>query len=255
MAVRKRTPLSTECVEPHACTLSRRLRVLHHTPFFAGLPTEAISRICDFFRKKPFAAGQTIYVAGDPATSLHVVASGKVKLARTTQAGKTVVLGVVGPGDFFGSLSALGDRVYSDSAVAHTACCLLTIAANDFQTVLRRYPEVANAALEIVAARLTSMHDLVEQLSAHPAERRIASILLALAGKLGEKRGNATLIQMPLSRQDLAEMTGITPETASRILIQFRRSGLIRSGRRWVEILDPALLAVEAGRKDDERAH
>jgi CRP/FNR family transcriptional regulator, nitrogen oxide reductase regulator len=76
------------------------------------------------------------------------------------------------------------------------------------------------------------MHELIEQLSARPAEQRVASTLLALAGKSGEKQGNAILIQMPLSRQDLAEMSGITPETASRILIQFRRSGLIRSGRR-----------------------
>ena len=117
----------------------------------------------------------------------------------------------------------------------------------DFQVILLRYPQVANAALEIVAARLASMHELVEQLSAHPAEQRIASTLLALAGKLGEKRGNAILIQMPLSRQDVAEMIGITPETASRILMQFRRSGLIRSGRRWVAILDPARLGAEAG--------
>lgn len=247
MVRRNRTPLAVERVEPRACTLPRRLGVLRQTPFFAKLPADAISQISGFFREKGFAAGQTIYTAGDPAMGLYVVAVGKVKLARTTESGKTVVLGVIGPGDFFGSLSALGDRVYPDSAVAHTACCVLAVASADFQAILRRYPQVANATLEIVATRLASMHELVEQLSAHPAEQRIASTLLALAGKLGEKKGNAILIQMPLSRQDLAEMTGITPETASRILMQFRRSGLIRSGRRWVAILDPAHLAAEAG--------
>ena len=247
MTARRRTPLTTERLKSRTCTLSRRLDVLRRTPFFANLPADAIPQISGFFRDKGFATGQTIYTAGDPAVSLYVVATGRVKLARTTEAGKTVVLGVIGPGEFFGSLSALGDRLYPDSAVAHTPCCVLAVTGADFQAILRRYPQVANATLEIVAARLASMHELVEQLGAHPAEQRIASILLALAGKLGEQRGNAILIQMPLSRQDLAEMTGITRETASRILIQFRRSGLIRSGRRWVAILDPARLAVEAG--------
>lgn len=219
---------------------------MRQTPFFATLPPDAISQISSSFRERGFAAGQTIYTAGDRAVSLFVVATGKVKLARITYTGKAVVLGVIGPGDFFGSLSALGDRVYQNSAVAQTACCLLAIAGSDFQAILRRYPQVANATLEIVAGRLSATQELVEQLSAHPAEQRVASTLLALASKLGEKRGNAVLIQMPLSRQDLAEMTGITPETASRILIQFRRAGLIRSGRRWVEVLDPARLALEA---------
>ena len=128
MAARKRTPLTSERVEPRACTLPRRLGVLHQTPFFARLAADAISEISRFFREKAFAAGQTIYTAGDQAVSLYVVAVGKVKLARMTETGKTVVLGVIGPGEFFGSLSALGDRAYADSAVAHTACCVLAVA-------------------------------------------------------------------------------------------------------------------------------
>jgi CRP-like cAMP-binding protein len=220
--------------------------VLHQAPFFAGLPEGDISRLAGFFREKAFSPGQTIYVAGEQAAHLYVVATGKVKLVRTTPAGKTIVLGIIGPGDFFGSLSTLGDKTYPNTAVAHTGCCLMAIAGADFQTILQRHPQVATAALDIVAARLRAMHDLVEQLGAHSVEQRIASALLTLAAKLGEKRGNTVLIQAPLSRQDLAEMTGTTRETASRIMTQFRQSGLVRSGRRWVAILDPARLAAEA---------
>jgi CRP/FNR family transcriptional regulator, nitrogen oxide reductase regulator len=90
MTARKRTPLATERVEPRACTLPRRLGVLHQTPFFANLPAGPISQIRGFFREKGFAAGQTVYTAGDPAISLYVVAVGKVKLVRATETGKTV---------------------------------------------------------------------------------------------------------------------------------------------------------------------
>jgi len=214
-----------------------------------------MSSISGLFHEKAYSAGQTIYIAGDPAANLYVVAVGKVKLQRATAAAKTVVIGIISPGDFFGSLSDLGDRTYPDTAVAHTDCCLLAIDGADFRAILRRYPAVANAALDMVSARLHSMHELVEQLSAHPVEQRIASTLRALAGRLGEKRGNSVLIQMPLSRQDLAEMTGTTPETASRVLTQFRRSGLIRSGRRWVAILDQARLEAASGCGPEKKSH
>ncbi len=117
---------------------------------------------------------------------------------------------------------------------------MLAVTAQDFQALLRRYPAVAVAALEMVSARLRSSTEVVEQLSAHPVEQRIASALLNLAQRVGERKGNAVLIQMPLSRQDLADMTGTTPETVSRTMAQFRDAGLIRTGRRWTAVLDPA---------------
>ena len=74
-------------------------------------------------------------------------------------------------------------------------------------------------------------------------ESRLAATLLRLAAKLGEQQADRLLIQLPLSRQDLADMTGATVETVSRIMSQFRKQGLIDSGRRWVAILDRDALA------------
>lgn len=222
------------------------MEAIRQTPFFAMLPEADIGRVGSFFREKGFTEGETIFIAGEPATRLYVVAAGKVKLVRTTAGGKSIVLGIMAPGDFVGGLAALGDAAYPDAAVAHTDCCLLAVAPGDFQQILKLYPPVATAALEVVAARLRSMHELVEQLSAYTVEQRIASTLLGLAAKMGEKRGNAVLIQTPLSRQDLAEMTGTAPETVSRVMARLRQSGLVRTGRRWVAILDPPRLAAAA---------
>ncbi len=242
----RRTPLRIDRAEPEVCTLSRRLEVLHHTPFFAGLSHSEVNEISRLFHQRAIELGQTLYVAGEPAAHLYVVAAGKVKLMRTTTAGKNVVITVAGPGDFFGSLSTLGESRYENSAVAHTAGCVLFIGARDFEDIVGRHPAVARGALAVVAERLREMHEIVESLSAHPAEQRIATALLKLAERLGEKRGSSVLIQMPLSREDLADMTGTTRETASRILSRLRRSGLIRTGRAWVAILDPDGLASEA---------
>ncbi|HBY95773.1 MAG TPA: Crp/Fnr family transcriptional regulator [Chloroflexi bacterium] len=243
MAARRSTPLETEDIAPQMCTVDLRLKILAKVPLFTGLSPEEVAEVNRLFQERGYLPSETIYLAGDPASRLYVVAAGKVKLLRHTVGGQDVLLDILTPSEFFGSLSALGDETYSDTAQAHTGCCALGIAADDFQTVLRRYPSVTLQVLAIVAARLHAAHEVVRQLSAHPVESRVASTLLKLAQKLGEEREDAILIQVPLSRQDLAEMTGTTTETVSRVMSQFRKAGLIRSGRQWVAIADPERLA------------
>jgi CRP-like cAMP-binding protein len=140
----------------------------------------------------------------------------------------------------------LGDGTYRESAEAKSACCVLNVAADGFQMILHRYPSVALAALELVAARLRTAHDSLEHQSVQSAEGRIAALLLKLGRKLGEAHQGSLLIQTPLSRQDLAEMAGTSVETASRVMSRFRQDGLVQSGRRWVAIIDQARLAAVA---------
>jgi CRP-like cAMP-binding protein len=243
MTDRRKSPLKSEGIEPQMCSVDLRLEILSQVPFFAGLPPDAITRINQLFREQGYTAGETIYFAGDPATRLYVVASGKVKLIRHTLGGQDVLLDIMTPGEFFGSLSALGDDEYSDTAQAQTEACVLGIGSEDFRTSLGAYPFIAITVLDIVTQRLKAAHEMVRQLSAHSVERRIAYTLIKLGQKLGEEKEIGLLIQMPLSREDLAAMTGTTTETASRIMSQFQKDNLIRSGRQWVAITDRKRLA------------
>lgn len=246
MATRRKIPLKTEDIEPQMCSLHTRLKILRQVPFFASLSADDVAEVNAFFHEQGYTSGEPIYFAGDPATHLYVVAVGKVKLLRHTLSGQDILLDMLTPGEFFGSLSVLGDEAYPDTAQAQTACCILSITAQDFQAILRRYPLVTLTVLERVAQRLQAAHEMVQQLSAHSVERRIASALLKLAEKLGEPQQEGLLIQVPLSRQDLAEMTGTTIETASRVMSQFQKDSLIRSGRQWVAITDMARLSAIA---------
>jgi CRP-like cAMP-binding protein len=91
----------------------------------------------------------------------------------------------------------------------------------------------------------------VEELTGHSVERRIASTLLKLAAKFGEQQGDSVLIGMPLSHQDIAELTGTVRETASRVLSQFKAAGLIEAGHRWMAVKDSGQLRqVAAGTAD-----
>ncbi len=243
MAVRRQTPLAPRDIDPQVCTVDLRLRLLGDTPLFSALSAEELSRVNQHFQERGFAASQTIYAAGAPAEWLCLLAVGAVKIVRPTPQGQNVLLDIVRPGELFGSLAVLGDREYRDSAEAQTMCCVLTIAAGDFRAMLERYPPVTLAVLDMVSARLRATQELVEQHSSQPVEQRIAATLLKLGEKLGEQQGGELLIQMPLSRRDLAEMAGTSMETASRVMSKLRKAGLIRSGRRWVALADPKQLA------------
>jgi CRP-like cAMP-binding protein len=239
----RKTPLEPEYIEPQMCTIDLRLIILHQLPFFKGLSHEVIAEINPLFREYGFETGETIYFAGDPAVKLYVVAAGKVKLLRHAPTGQEIVLDLLLPGDFFGTLPMLGEETYPDTAQAHTTSCVLTITGDDFQPILGRYPQVSLALLEIVSNKLREAREVIHQISASPVESRLAATLLKLAVKLGEQHNGELLIQLPLSRQDLADMIGATVETVSRIMSQFRKQKLIRSGRGWVAIIDREALA------------
>lgn len=247
MTARRKSPLEIATTEAQACSVDLRLQILGQVPFFAGLSHAQLEKINRLFRQVGYGPGETICFAGDPAERLFVVADGRVKLMRHSLAGKDVLLDMLTPGEFFGSLSALGDAAYPDTAEAQTPTCVLSINADEFRRILEQHPSVVLKVLDITAARLRDTQERFHQLSALPVEGRIANLLLVLGKKFGQPDTEGLLIQVPLAREDIAAMTGTTPETASRVLSQFQKDGLIRAGRQWVAISDQAALEQIAG--------
>lgn len=238
MTNRRKTPVVTESIEPARCSVDLRLSILQQVPFFARLPLADIRAINEQFHEYGYKPGETIYHSGERAENLYVVAAGNVKLLRHTLSGQDVLLNILTPGEFFGSLTRLSDEIYPDTAQAQTAVCILAITSERFRALLQRYAGVAVAVLDITAKRLQDAQETVRQLSAHPVEQRLAVTLLKLVDKLGESNEVGLLIQMPLSRDDLAKMVGSSTETVSRIMSQLQKDGIIQSGRQWVAVTD-----------------
>lgn len=239
---RPKSPLRMDWVDPAVCSLDYRLRIIGRLPFFKHLSADVIAQINDLFYDFDAAAGERIYFEGDEAEYFYLVAMGKVRLSCEAGQGREALLDILRNGEYFGSFATFGGRVYTEDAVAHTDCCILRISTADFERILVEHPDVTRKVLDTVSQRLAKSQEIVVQLSAFSAERRIASALLRLASKLGEARGEGVLIQLPFSRQDLAAMTGSTPETVSRVMSRFAEEGLIESGRKWVTIANPEKL-------------
>ena len=239
----RKSPVRLDWIDPAACTLDYRLKVIGRLPFFKALPPGAVSEINKLFHDHSYAASQPIYFEGDAAQYLCLVAMGRVKLVRNTTSGHEVWLDVLHGGEYFGNLAALGQATYSETAIAHTECCILQVSSWDFETILQRHPEVTLKVLSAVGRRLQQSQEVIKQLSSYTVEQRVASVLCRLAGKMGEQTEAGVLIQLPFARQDLAAMAGTTTETVSRVMSRFAAAGLVETGRKWVAVKDRAGLA------------
>lgn len=242
----RRSPVPPVTFGPLSCSPAEQLRLLGNAPFFRQLDAAEVEQVATSFRQAHFAAGDSIHHAGEEATRLSIVAAGRVKLVRPTTDGQDVLLDILGAGDYFGSLADLGDATYREDATAHTDCCVLSTTAGEFRRLLERYPVVGLATLGMVSERLRDAHGVIEQISTQPVEKRVAATLLKLVERAARDDGGRLLIDMPLSRQDLADMTGAQVETVSRVMSDFRRRGLVESGRNWIAVLDAEELAVVA---------
>lgn len=246
MKTRRKSPVNLTMTEPQHCSIELRLKILGRLPFFAGMSPKDLAAVNQHFVEFGYRPGDWIYTAGDPAERLFVVAEGKVKLLQHAPNSRNVLLDILTTGEFFGNLAALGVDVYPDTAQAQTPACILSIRSDDFRQVLDEHPELSLRALQIMTERLNAANRRVLQLTALPVEKRIAFTLLELGRKLGRTQDDFLLIDTPISRDDLAEMTGSTPETVSRVMSQLQKDGVIESGRQWVAINDLAALESRA---------
>lgn len=242
MGKRKTTPLKEYAPDGHHCSLELKTAKLGMVSFFRDLKKKDLNEIVKRFSATHYQEDNEIYYQGEPARYLRVVVDGAVKLLRYTEEGKDVVLELLNPGSYFGSLKLLGSDVYTESAVAQSDCCILSIGLKDFREILQEYPSVGITILEMSADKLRSSQEQIKQLTTQPVETRIANILLTLSEKFGEEKKEGTLLQLPFSRKDLADMAGTTTESASRVMSNFQKEGIIETGRQWVSLLDiPAL--------------
>lgn len=252
MDTRRRTPLSSTCAQPHHCPRPVRMKVLKRVPFFAGLSQEELESVDKRMVSLSWGEGDPLFTEGESADHLYVLASGRAKLAQHTPDGHEIVVDVLAPGDLFGGLPNLGRLAYAESAWALTTTCALRIDPGSFREILAENPRVALHVLDDVAGRLAQARSDVGRASTTTVAQRVAATLLRLADKFGQERsgGRGDLIQFPLTRTDLAGMTGSTTESVSRVMSRLRKEGVIDSGRRWTAILDRDRLAIAASEPD-----
>lgn len=219
-----------------------RREILGALPVFAGLSDRDWDKVLDLFSERQYQKDDYIFLEGEAPEALYVVKAGKVKVLRHSTDGKDVVLRVVSVGQLLGSVGVFDGGGYPGTAQAIEDCTLLVIARNDCLTLVSRYPVFALTVINDMGNRLRSSAEQIRSLAVERVEQRIARTLLKLGQTAGADTPDGRVIEMPLTRQDVADMTGTTVETAIRVMSKFRREELIRTRRGKVVLVDIGLL-------------
>jgi CRP-like cAMP-binding protein len=218
---------------------------LGQVPLFQGLPDATLSRIAALAHSKPKKTGDFFFNEGEQAHEFFVLISGRVKLTQLTPEGHQVVLRLIGPGDAFGGVGAFGDPAYPISAEAVEPSAALAWTSTTMRQLLESEPKIALNALQFVARRLHDLQRRYRQAMTERVERRVARALLRLVQEAGRRVQSGVEIGFPVSRQDIAEMTGTTLYTVSRLLSGWEEQGIVRSGRQRIVLTKPhALVAI-----------
>lgn len=218
------------------------LAVLRASVLLHGLDPATLAHIVAAGRPYAVRAGAFFFHQDAPARRLYVLTAGRVKFTQITPTGTQVLVRVGGPGDPFGAVAALGDALHPASAQAVGPCVALGWESAVISALLEAEPRLALNTVRFLAGRVRELQDRYRELATEQAAQRLAHALLRLAAQLGRPVADGVLLDLPLTRQDLAELTGITLFTASRTLRRWEQAGLIRSGRARITIRDPAAL-------------
>jgi CRP-like cAMP-binding protein len=179
-----------------------------------------------------YPSGAVIYDPERMEEILFLVQEGEVELYRLSPEGKEEVLGQLGPGHLFGEMALLGQGMYDTFARAKGDCLLGTIDGASLRGLLVAKPALALAILGAVGERLVEVEALLEDVTFKSVAARLAALLLRLMKKQGPVIAGFT-------HQELANTIGTYRETTTQTLGAFKRQGLIRIGRKRVEVLDP----------------
>lgn len=220
-----------------------RVAALNSNPVFAGLPAKEIEALAGAAREDTYRAREYVFMEGDPARWLCVVASGRVKIVRHSSGGKDVVLELLGPGEIFGGVAVIEKRPYPAAAQALEPTTVLKIPADALIAASERHPVVIKEMALMIGRRLREAHDSVKSLSVDPVEARIAATLLRLAERDGVGTGAGLALPFHLTRQSLADMTGSTVETAIRCVSRWLKAGFVLDEGGRLVIVDKATLA------------
>lgn len=213
-------------------------QILKNVPLFSSIPDEQLEKISSVLIPKSYSKDALIVLENDSGDSLYIIKEGKVKITRYSDDGGEVILTILGEDDFFGEMSLIDGEVRSANVVALENTSVYILTRTDLFGLIEKNPSIAIAMLEEMAGRLRKSDKYIKGLSLNDAETRVGMTLYNLSEQMGTiKNGEVTIEKMPF-QQDIANMSGTTRETVSRMLKLLEDKNIIAKQGRTIIIKD-----------------
>jgi CRP-like cAMP-binding protein len=215
-------------------------------PPFAGLARDQVRTILDQATPHRHEPGATVFAEGTSALHFFLLLDGHIRAQRITPNGEQVILHEVPPGELFGIARALGLEFYPANAVAVSESIVLAWPMRLWDPFMTQYDGFARQTYRTLGRRLQNNNDRIMEMATQAVEQRISNALLRLVNQSGRKTDLGIEIDFPITRQDLAEMSGTTLHTVSRVLSAWEKAGFVSSQRKKITVIQPHQLVLLA---------
>ena len=221
---------SRKHAEDHRGTL------VEHCPLFNGVLPCEYAGICATARIKQFARGELLYMEGDHVQQVVMLTSGIVKITQLGPSGTEAILRLGVPGDILDSASLFSAGKHCATAQAFRVCHALVWDLPDFRVVVERFPVLYQNMVRILGEHLLELEERFREVATERVGPRVARQLVRLQDQIGRPVNG--VIEIGLSRHELAQMTGTTLFTVSRLLSAWEARGMVSNRRETVTICD-----------------
>lgn len=212
--------------------------LLRGSSLFRRVTPEDRQRIAEHARVRVYSKAETIFTEGEPSEFFFTITAGRVKIFKTLPSGKDVILEIFGPGDPFGAVAAYEGRPFPATAVALEDTTCILIPRRAFFSLLEEHPSLVRGLLLGLTIRLIELTNRLAELTGGRVEARFARFFLKVAENSGRQERGGIYIPLPLTRQELADLTGTTIETAIRIMSRWGKDNLVRTEKDGFVLVD-----------------
>ena len=194
---------------------------------FSSLTDDELHQIKDKLSLKRYKKHEVILFEEDTTEYMYIILNGKTKVIQTTEDGKEILLAMHHSGEFFGEMSLLDGKTSPATVVAMEDSSVAIISRQEFYSLIRAQKRILDNLLLILCSRLRDSWEKIQLLNLKNASHRIKILFLMLSDKYGEKTAEGVTLNIKLTHQEIAEMTGMTRETVTRMIDKWQKDGEI----------------------------
>ena len=216
------------------------------TPF-RKLDRSEIREILDQATSRRYEAGTPVFREGDAAERFHLLLDGFIRVIRTTPGGDEIIVLHIVPGQLFGIAPAIGRTTYPATSMAAVESLALSWPVRLWGEFAEKYDGFATVGAQTVGHRLGEIQETLTAMATQAVEKRVAAVLLRMANQSGRKTDEGIEIAFPVTRQNIAEMTGTTLHTVSRLLSAWEKDGIVHSSRKRIVVTAAHRLVLLSG--------
>ena len=216
--------------------------IFREADIFKGLNAAQCKEVIARGFSKRLQAHEVLFHQGQQATHCYLVIQGRLKLTKLSQQGKEVIIRYVGAGELAAAVAVLKNGLCPVSATSIHETEVTGWDKATMNVLMHRYPDIAINLNGIILARIEDVQERYLEVCTEQVDQRIARSLLRLMRWAGSRQQDGILINIPLSRQNIADYSGTTLYTVSRTLSAWEKKGWLKSSREKIIIIDPHAL-------------